>query len=114
MPRASRDFPAHPKPARRQPVHVAPHHVSRITDRLWLAQRGRCFYCDVILNPKRTPGPDFATLDHVQPRILGGVDQRNRVWCCWTCNQIKANRPPSEHELSRCHRLYEAISLASS
>lgn len=112
MPRASRNFPQVP---RRPPPKPAVSPFPRLLDRLWAVQQGRCFYCDVTLEPKRSgpnhPGDAWATLDHVLPLILGGTSHRNRVWCCFGCNQTKANRPPSEDESNRCHRLYDRITI---
>jgi 5-methylcytosine-specific restriction endonuclease McrA len=38
-----------------------------------------------------------ATVDHLQPRSRGGGNgAKNRVLCCYQCNQAKGNIPPEE------------------
>lgn len=47
----------------------------------------RCGYC----------GKSAATIDHVLPRSRGGRDSwENLVACCVRCNNVKADRTPSE------------------
>jgi 5-methylcytosine-specific restriction endonuclease McrA len=47
----------------------------------------RCAYCSSSAN----------TIDHVMPRSRGGADSwENLVACCVRCNNVKADRTPSE------------------
>lgn len=49
--------------------------------------RWRCKYCGELLSE------ETATLDHVQPRHLGGSnDPMNLATCCLMCNSIKSGR----------------------
>lgn len=55
----------------------------------WLLKEweGRCAYCGGV--------PD--TEDHIIPRSKGGVNAWwNLLPCCWSCNQLKADRPLKE------------------
>jgi len=58
----------------------------RKREKLRLRSRARrCHYCGVGLRETQK------TLDHVQPRTLGGVDRRkNVVIACPPCNRLKA------------------------
>lgn len=50
--------------------------------------------------------PESATIEHVQPRALGGAETwSNEVAACRACNSAKANRAPTEDELARLAEL---------
>ncbi len=47
----------------------------------------RCGYC----------GNTASTVDHIVPRSRGGANSwKNTVACCYSCNQLKADRTPAE------------------
>lgn len=59
--------------------------------RLWVAQDGKCHYCDVLtILPKQgatNSGGTIATLDHIITQSNGGTDSlANMVIACSTCN----------------------------
>lgn len=66
-----------------------PRFGSSIKAALWEECYGRCSYCGKHMNPFT----DF-TVDHVEPRALGGSNEYiNLRACCKTCNSIKRERP---------------------
>lgn len=67
--------------------------------RLWKAQGGLCYYCAkptrfVIYPPGHTPRKRDATLDHVIPKSLGGVNapRKNCVMACLQCNHERGTK----------------------
>lgn len=68
--------------------------------RLYKAQRGRCYYCNLPMRdptwrPARgetAPG-DMATIEHKVPRAAGGTHHPdNLAAVCNSCNQAKSQR----------------------
>lgn len=56
-------------------------------DQILLAWNHECAYCGDPLG--RSP-----TLDHVIPKVHGGLTVRNNlVACCWSCNSRKGHKP---------------------
>lgn len=76
---------------------------------LWLHQRGFCFHCGIAMpdplaqRPRhRLRADTSATIDHVLPRTLGGMEAwLNEVAACRACNTAKADRLPLAVELWR-------------
>ena len=63
--------------------------------KLYLLQRGRCFYCGVAMlaSPSARDHDRACTLDEVKPRGLGGwVAPNNCVAACRGCNGRKGRR----------------------
>ncbi len=63
----------------------------RSGDNLWHKiferDKGRCHYCEFDFLEK-FEHYQFATIDHVKPRFMGGEDSEdNLVLCCAGCNQ---------------------------
>lgn len=57
---------------------------------------GHCAYCGDRVRLRE------GTVDHYLPRALGGSNaRRNLRWCCWACNQAKADMHPDEWEQRR-------------
>lgn len=70
--------------------------------RIFHAQAGRCFLC-----PQPFTDDDWATVEHVKPRALGGMTPGNVLLAHASCNQAKDNRPPHP-----CEVLYlQAVNL---
>lgn len=66
--------------------------------RLWVAQDGKCHYCDseTILPRQgaKYSGSKLATLDHIITQTEGGTDSlRNMVVACSDCNNKRGNLP---------------------
>lgn len=85
----------------------APRHVRRKVLRDFLArvQRGRCFYCDCLMdmtglqpgNPALRP-----TLDHKLPQARGGTDAiENLAAACLACNNAKGDLTVDEFNALR-------------
>lgn len=75
---------------------------------LWRHQHGRCFHCGQIMpdpltqRARHRKRADSATIDHVWPRTLGGMEAWcNEVAACRACNAAKADRLPLTMELWR-------------
>lgn len=75
---------------------------------LWAEQDGFCFYCGIAMAAplaqrlRHRKRQDAATIDHVQPRTLGGEAQwANEVASCRACNAAKADTPPTAAELEK-------------
>ncbi len=61
----------------------------------------RCRYCDCDLLASFAAWKT-ATLDHIWPRRMGGLDGKsNTVACCQTCNWLKADAPTTTIEEAR-------------
>lgn len=60
-----------------------------------------CHWCGrkMLNDPSiRQSHPLRVTVDHVQPKVQGGVDDGNTVLCCQTCNRVKGDLPPDVWE----------------
>lgn len=53
----------------------------------------RCHWCRRVMLDPSVYSVLCATKDHVIPKSRGGTV---KVWCCWTCNQIKGDKHPGE------------------
>lgn len=71
---------------------------------LYHAQDGNCGLCG---NP--IGDPCEGTIDHVVPRALGGRNVGNRLLAHGLCNNQKADRPPTMHELEALARVNERL-----
>lgn len=87
---------------------------------LWAHQGGLCFHCgrpmaDPLTQRERhRKRPDAATIDHVLPRTLGGMEAWcNEVAACRACNAAKADRLPTAMEVWRLIWLKREELLAS-
>lgn len=77
---------------------------------LYLAQAGRCFYCNRTLPPRaRDPHVKVNrggwTVDHFYPKADGGGLVRNVVFACNDCNNKKGRRQPTVDEAARFRAL---------
>lgn len=91
------------------------HRCGMYVRELYLAQEGRCFYCDCLIDPVQDPRPRKPltdnklpgwTKDHVIPKLENGENGNvNIVLACWDCNQEKGARLPTMEELRRFHWL---------
>jgi hypothetical protein len=69
---------------------------------VWQKTDGRCTYCNVKLNPFDRQVPDGFHVEHVNPRVQGGVDDiDNLTPACRVCNLAKAGRTPEEWRAGR-------------
>jgi 5-methylcytosine-specific restriction endonuclease McrA len=60
-----------------------------IRRKLWNAQKGKCCYCGVQMEPPNKGGrkPNMATLEHLKPRSQGGGSHPdNYALACCDCN----------------------------
>lgn len=77
-------------------------------------QNGECHYCSRKMTLKRGKGtvqPDYATWDHVVPRIAGGTDDpQNLVLCCADCNHRKGSMSYQQFILAKAWQLPEQSS----
>lgn len=87
-----------------------------ITQAIFAAQEGRCFYCFL----EFTGGPQGKrhrasrwTRDHLHPAHAGNGAARNIVLACMNCNsKVKCGRAPSESEIVRAAAIHaEALRL---
>ncbi len=63
--------------------------------RIFRAQGGKCYYCDVELvsSGESKNDPRERTLDHVIPRFWGGLTiPENLVYACKKCNMAKGHK----------------------
>lgn len=66
-------------------------------------QQGRCFYCDRLMAPSfpvkgQKMWLETITWDHYQPLSRGGAGKtKNRVLCCFECNQEKGAMTGEEY-----------------
>lgn len=86
---------------------------------LWQHQSSQCFHCGSSMpdplpqRERHRKRPDAATIDHVLPRTLGGMESwLNEVAACRACNATKADRMPSAIELWRLAWLKQGELLA--
>lgn len=105
----SDDVPLPFRPLRstcRQRAHRPEDRLHRMLDDLtfqafWALQHGKCYLCG-----KGFVEEDWATVDHVFPRSLGGADEENRLLACMSCNQGKADTLPTPCEVLFCEGVY--------
>lgn len=81
---------------------------------LYLAQRGRCFYCEKIMAPLKTNNNSQGwTRDHFVPLKLTRkwrVELKfNFVLAHPKCNKNKGSRFPTQQEVLKFKKLYEEI-----
>lgn len=92
-------FPSHSEHMRAMKV-LSNYSISRRDRRLhrrkrklYLAQKGRCCFCDVKMyacSALPHPANRLATFEHVHPRSLGGKDTLNNLMIsCYRCNKIR-------------------------
>lgn len=76
---------------------------------LFLAQRGKCFYCGELMSIRR--GEPFVgwTADHFFPKCNNNSLNGNIVLAHENCNQKKASRLPTNTEKRRKDALYKRI-----
>ena len=75
-----------------------------ITQALFAAQDGKCFYCSVEFTGRigrRTKRSTGWTRDHLRPRSAGNTNAMNIVLACQGCNDDKKSRQPSSDEVAR-------------
>jgi len=74
---------------------------------VFIATRGRCFYCS-----KQLTRQSF-TIDHVIPLMHGGEQWllTNLVACCEPCNTKKGDTYPDEETINRAAKLYDYLRL---
>jgi hypothetical protein len=85
------DFPYPPKEIRKLAKSMG--RDCKITT-LWKEQGGKCHYCerDTVLHSMHQNRRDFATLDHIIPKVRGGTRiLPNLVMACKRCNTIKGD-----------------------
>ncbi len=73
---------------------VAQSHRNGPIVRLYLAQKRRCHYCrcEMLLSQANRSKPQYATIDHVIPRVEGGKKTKdNIVAACASCNNRKGH-----------------------
>ena len=93
-----------------------PSPLSRLRESSLQRQRGRCFYCNVLLAPAKSEAfakrfnlspdqvrPLQCTAEHLKPRKDGGKDKRgNIVAACRKCNESRHSHgkdlPPDKHK----------------
>jgi 5-methylcytosine-specific restriction endonuclease McrA len=78
-----------PRPAKRR----AASHTTRLRERLFARQGGRCHYCDEQMTMRNYHDlgvrPTDATIEHLVPRALGGGNALpNLVAACSRCNAL--------------------------
>lgn len=78
-------------------------------DRMWRAQRGKCFWCndDMLSSPQaRRDSPDGATAEHFWPKSKGGsYGFPNFVLSHRKCNMARGDREPTLEEHYRFLRV---------
>lgn len=94
--------PTTPRKDRRRPRAVQTSDPMRV--HLYHAQDGNCGLCGYPLGD-----PVRETIDHVIPRALGGRNVGNRLLAHGACNNQKADRPPTFHELETLARVNERL-----
>ena len=76
---------------------------------LYIAQEGRCFYCNSELSPRSWGKRNKSgwTRDHFRPKRYGAALLGNVVLCCFGCNLEKSDRMPTQEEGRRFNELSE-------
>lgn len=68
-----------------------------------------CFYCEKQFGVAAPPTHRVRrrTIDHIHPISKGGriSSKRNQVWCCQSCNQMKADLTLEEFELKLLQKI---------
>lgn len=81
---------------------------------LFLAQNGRCFYCDGEMQPKSFVEPNHIhlracrrgwTIDHLYPKCETHSGVNNIVFAHHGCNTKKGRRQPTPEEVARYETL---------
>ncbi len=90
-----------------------PPHTRYITvethDAILALQGGRFYLCD-----RGFTDEDWATQDHVVPREKGGQNDGNVLLAHLLCNEIKADRWPTEAEIAYRERVHGRLASTSS
>lgn len=63
--------------------------------RMYLAQRGRCVFCERMMyaDSEGNPKKEIATIEHIVCRSAGGSDREDNVCLsCWECNNLREDR----------------------
>ena len=117
-------------------VYLTPHAPHPMCETLYLAQRGRCFYCDAAMSPrpsdhtrdgkevlrklnqrrkkagKLTKRVGGWTVDHVFPRAIAYATTNNVVLSCGQCNCNKGSSMPTADEIGRAILMYASAGYA--
>lgn len=88
-----------PKRRLRPKARTVPIELSRMIDRIAMAQDMLCAGCCEPLDLDTDDQEGRASLDHVVPRSRGGGNERNLVAMHRRCNGLKDNRMPTGCEL---------------
>lgn len=90
--------------AARGSTHTGSQPLQKLRLRRFKQQKGLCYYC------KQPTSYARWTLDHKQPLSRGGRNcPENKVGCCGTCNQAKANLTEAEFRATPAERRKDAI-----
>ena len=73
---------------------------------LFLAQKGKCFYCFGEMSFVRGACASCYTRDHFYPKKNGNRINGNCVLSCASCNERKGHREPNKAEKARFKALY--------
>ena len=76
---------------------------------LFLAQRGRCFYCFRPMTTTRGGHIVGYTMDHFYPKCKGHKLTGNTVLAHARCNEEKGARNPTDSELARFNVLKRRV-----
>lgn len=87
---------------------------------LYLAQRGRCAYCNSVMCPRpwveeidnrrlRTNKATGWTKDHVFPRSIGARPWNNVLLSCVHCNQLKRDEMPTKEQVLKAVSIYKKL-----
>lgn len=93
-------------------------HSLSITQALFMAQQGRCFYCSVVFEGPFKAKTDKGwahllrarcwTKDHLVPKSKGGKEVLNLILSCACCNNTKGARMPTIDEIARAEIVHAA------
>jgi 5-methylcytosine-specific restriction endonuclease McrA len=80
-------------------------------DRLFLNQRGNCFFCEkpMVRHSWTKYYHDGWTRDHFIPQSLGGESKLNIVLAHASCNTAKSSRLPTDAEVEKLISIYGQI-----
>lgn len=83
-----------------------------LVDRLWDAQHGRCFHCDVPMLRGVVHGHGLLwSREHVLPRKWGGKKAGNIVLAHSLCNNKRGSAMPTPDEIEKAQAIYAALHL---
>jgi 5-methylcytosine-specific restriction endonuclease McrA len=69
----------------------------RMRKALAARQKGKCYYCGIIMTESDGVARTSLTLDHYVPKALGGQNTRsNYVAACLDCNNLKGDLMPEK------------------